>query len=302
MLNIKKNIPLASYTTFKIGGKTKYFLSAKRKEDIIEAIKWAKNRNIKYFILGGGSNILISDKGFDGLIIKMDNRNYKISNNIIFAESGLPLSKLVKISINNNLTGLEWAVGIPGTIGGAIWGNAGAFGQTISKLILSIEILRRGEIEILKKKTCSFSYRNSLFKNNEKFIILSAELKLKKGNSKKSKKIIQEYLNRRKTTQPTEPNIGCIFKNPTFSPKFKIDKKLIPIKENRIPAGWLIEKCGLKGYKIGQAQISKKHANFIINLKKAKAEDVISLINLVKKKVKDKFNIQLEEEIKYVGF
>ncbi|MCD6471016.1 UDP-N-acetylmuramate dehydrogenase [bacterium] len=302
MLKIKKNIILSSYTTFRIGGRAKYFFSAQNKKEIIQAVNWAKKKNLDFFILGGGSNILVSDSGFDGLVIRLDNKNYKVNGNIVSVEAGMPLNELVKISIDNNLSGLEWAVGIPGTIGGAICGNTGAFGHSISDFILSVEILKNKEIKILQKEDCSFSYRNSLFKNNRNIVILSAKFKLKKDNKKKSKEMLAKYLNQRKITQPVEPSAGCIFKNPFCTDLSKINKKLAPIKDNRISAGWLIEECGLKGYKIGQAQISKKHANFIINCGQAKAEDVIILISLTKQKVRDRFNIQLEEEIKYVGF
>jgi len=302
MLKIKKNIILSSYTTFRIGGRAKYFFSAQNKKEIIQAVNWAKKKNLDFFILGGGSNILVSDDGFDGLVIRLDNKNYKVNGNIVSVEAGMPLNELVKISIDNNLSGLEWAVGIPGTIGGAICGNTGAFGHSISDFILSVEILKNKEIKILQKEDCSFSYRNSLFKNNRNIVILSAKFKLKKDNKKKSKEMLAKYLNQRKITQPVEPSAGCIFKNPFCTDLSKINKKLAPIKDNRISAGWLIEECGLKGYKIGQAQISKKHANFIINCGQAKAEDVIILISLTKQKVRDRFNIQLEEEIKYVGF
>jgi len=302
MLKIKKNIILSSCTTFRIGGRAKYFFSAQNKKEIIQAVNWAKKKNLDFFILGGGSNILVSDSGFDGLVIRLDNKNYKVNGNIVSVEAGMPLNELVKISIDNNLSGLEWAVGIPGTIGGAICGNTGAFGHSISDFILSVEILKNKEIKILQKEDCSFSYRNSLFKNNRNIVILSAKFKLKKDNKKKSKEMLAKYLNQRKITQPVEPSAGCIFKNPFCTDLSKINKKLAPIKDNRISAGWLIEECGLKGYKIGQAQISKKHANFIINCGQAKAEDVIILISLTKQKVRDRFNIQLEEEIKYVGF
>lgn len=247
--NIKKNILLAPYTTFKIGGKAKYFYEAKNREDLIKAIKWAKAaKGLPYFILGGGSNILISDKGFDGLVIKLSIGN-----------AGVLLSKLVDESIKAGLTGLEWAVGIPGTVGGAVKGNASAFGVSMSDIVKSVK--------------------------RYKDIILSVELELKKGNRKKSQKLIQEYLEYRKKSQPMEfPSAGCIFKNPEGD-----------------FAGRLIDQCGLKGTKIGKAMISKKHGNFIVNQGNAKAADVKKLIDLCKKKVKQKFGIELEEEIEYVG-
>jgi len=190
----------------------------------------------------------------------MDNKKLEVNNNKIIAEAGVKLSDVVKTSIKNNLTGLEWAIDIPGTIGGAVKVNAHAFGSNISELVRSIK------------------------KDNN--IIFSVELELKKGNRKESSKLIEEYIKKRKDNQPLEyPSAGCIFRNiPDYG------------------AGRLIDKAGLKGVQIGQAMISDKHANFIINLGKAKSEDVVKLIKLIKQSIKEKFNINLKEEIEQLGF
>jgi len=194
------------------------------------------------------------------MAIKVNSKQKTINNNKIIAEAGVLLKDLIKLSIDSGLTGLEWTVGIPGTIGGAVKVNASAFNQSISKAVKKIKKLDE--------------------------IILSIELELKKGERERSKRLINQYLKKRKATQPLDyPSAGCIFKN--------------PLNRN---AGYLIEQCGLKGKKIGQAMISEKHANFIINLDGAKARDVLSLIKLIKEDVKKRFNIELEEEIEYVGF
>ena len=259
-IEVKENVSLAGYTTFKIGGPAKYFFRAKTKQDLIKAVEFAKSNHLPYFILGGGSNLLVSDNGFDGLVIKVQNTKYQILGTKIIVEAGVKLNDLVKVSIENNLTGLEWAIGIPGTIGGAVKVNAHAFGSNISELV--------GDIK----------------KDNN--IIFSVELELKKGGRKESNELIKEYIKKRENSQPLEyPSAGCIFRN--------------------IPghgAGRLIDKAGLKGVKIGQAMISDKHANFIINLGEAKAKDVMELIKLVKKAIKKRFNLDLEEEIEQLGF
>jgi len=286
--DIKKNIFLRNYTTFRIGGPAKYFFVAKTKEDLTKAIQMAKKSNLPFFILGGGSNILVSDKGHNGLVIKIKNQKSKIKNNRIFAEAGLALNRLVKLSLKNNLTGMEWAVGIPGTIGGAIYGNAGAFKKSMKDLIKEVEVFdtKDEKIKIFKNKDCKFGYRDSIFKKKKNLIILSASLQLKKGKKMKIKEKIKRYLNYRKETQPLNfPSAGSIFKNP-----------------KNFYAGFLIEKCGLKGKRIGNAKISEKHANFIVNLGNGKAKDVKKLIKLIKKKVKNKFKIELEEEIQYLSF
>lgn len=295
---IQRNIPLAPLTTFKIGGPAKYFLKVKNKNELVEAIKWAKKKNLPcrqaglpagqaglpYFILGGGSNILVSDKGFNGLIIELLIRDCQLLGNKILVGAGMSLAKLVTFSIKNGLTGLEWAVGIPGTIGGAVRGNAGALGHSISEYLEKVKILRADKIIELKNKEIGFSYRQSIFKRNQD-IILEAVLALKKGRAQESKKIIKENIQRRATAHPAQPSAGCIFKNPKSG-----------------SAGLLIQQCGLKGKQIDGAKISQKHANFIVNTGQAKARDVRALIALIKRKVKDKFNIELEEEIKYIGF
>ena len=304
--DFQKNVSLAKYTTFKIGGPAKYFYIAKTSKQIINAVKLTQELKISYFILGGGSNILISDRGFNGLAIKTESRKFKIIKNRIFAEAGAKLNDLINASIKNNLSGLEWAVGIPGTLGGAINGNAGAFGEAISDSVEEVAILRKGKKIKLKNKELKFGYRESLFKNNQD-IILSAKLKLKKGERKKSKKIIKEYLEKRKAKQPLGfPSAGSIFKKISLK-EFDGKIKELIIKERPefkefAPAGWLIEKCGLKGKKIREARISEKHSNFIINLSGAKAEEVIILISLIKQKIRNKFGVQLQEEIDYIGF
>jgi len=349
---IKRNVSLKSYTTFKIGGPAKYFFEAKGKEDLIEAILVAESKKLPFFILGGGSNILVSDKGYKGLIIKIKNQKSKIKNTnqkskIIETESDALLSQIVALALKNSLTGLEWAIGIPGTIGGAIYGNAGAFGRSTKDVIQKVEVfdLKDKKIKILKNKDCKFGYRDSIFKHANSarsplargmqtrpceypnLIILSATLQLKKRNKKKIQEKMKEYLNYRKEKQPLNlPSAGSIFKNQKPKPEHKTKsfvlgrahkyglwiknqkllKEFSEIKEfnkkGQIPAAWLIEECGLKGKKVGNVKISEKHANFIVNLGGGKAKDVKKLINLAKKKVKEKFGITLEEEICYLGF
>ena len=287
----KKNVLLKNYTTFRIGGPAKYFFKAKTKEDLIKAIQAAKKLNLPFFILGEGSNILFSDKGFKGLVIKIqsskiENKETENKNKIIYVEAGVKLSHLVKLSLKNSLTGLEWAAGIPGTVGGAIRGNTGAFGGSMSDIVRSVEVLHLPESEIknYELKNCKFSYKENIFKKNKNLIILSCILELKKGDKKEIEEKIKYFLDYREKNHPLEFfSAGCIFKNP-----------------KKKSAGELIEKCGLKGKEIGDARISEKHANFIVNLGKAHSEDVLKLINLIKKEVKKKFGIELKEEIYFI--
>ncbi|MCK9597302.1 MAG: UDP-N-acetylmuramate dehydrogenase [Candidatus Paceibacterota bacterium] len=302
LTGIKRNVSLKNHSTFRIGGIAKYFFEAENKEEILKAIKTAKKSHLPFFILGGGSNILFSDKRFNGLIIKINNQDLKIKKNVIIAGAGIKLSRLVLESARHNLSGLEWAAGLPGTLGGAIYGNAGAFSKSIKDSVKSIKVFdaKISKIKNLSAKQCKFGYKESIFKKNRNLVIISCELILKKGNLKEE---ITKAISQRKKTQPLNfPSAGCIFKN--YLGKIKNRKIVLKYPELEmfnekiiIPAGFLIEKCGLKGKKIGGAQISKLHANFIINTNDAKAKDVLKLINLIEKKVKKEFKISMEKEI-----
>jgi len=286
----KNNVPLKNYTTFRIGGPAKYFFIAKTKEDLIKAILAVKKINLPFFILGGGSNLLVSDNGFEGLVIKNEARNFKIENRKIIAESGAIFDRVIEAAVKAGLSGIEKGSGIPGTLGGAVYGNAGWPKRkwAIGDLVEKVEILwPNGKIEKVGKRWLSFNYRNSRFKKIKinKPIILEVVLKLKKDKKANLTKKRSEILKTRIKKIPSGFSAGSIFKNPREK-----------------PAGYLIEKCGLKGKRIGKAQISEKHANFIINLGKGKAKEVRKLINLIKQKVKNKFGIILEEEIQFLGF
>jgi len=312
---VRQNVSLKPYTTFKIGGPAKYFFVAKTKEDVIYAVKIAKKLRLPFFILGEGSNLLVSDKGFDGLVIKIQNSKFKIQNHkskskIIFlhAEAGVPFATLVQETGKRGLAGLEWAGGLPGTLGGAIRGNAGAFGGETKDTVVSVEALDRNlRVRKLSKNQCQFGYRTSIFKKRG-WIVLSATMRLKKGNKKEIQKIVQERIRYRKERSPLEyPNAGSIFKNynvklvPTavrkeFQDVIKIDP--FPV----IPAAAILATADLKGVRFGGAEISQKHPNFIINKRNAKARDVIRLIVLAQERVQNKFRIKLEPEIQLVGF
>ena len=283
---IQKNILLKNYTTFRIGGRARYFFAAGTKEKIIWAIKRAKEKKLPFFILGGGSNLLVSDEGFKGLIIKIQNTKYQILNTKIIAEAGTPLGQLVNIAAISGLSGLEWAVAIPGTIGGAVFGNAGTPEGSMKDIIRKVEVLDVKDLSFktYNSKECKFNYRSSIFKKKKNLVIISAELQLKKGDKNKIKEKIKKYLNRKKEKQPLNcPSAGSVFMNP-----------------EGFFAGKLIERAGLKGEKIGGAEISEKHANFIVNSGKASGQDVIKLINLIKKQVKKKFKVVLKEEIQFL--
>lgn len=301
--NVKENVSLAPYTTFKIGGKARYFFSAANKRDVMKAVKTAKALRLPFFVLGGGSNVLVSDKGFDGLVIYMCNRKHKIEGTKVFGEAGVDFPVLVKETGKEGLSGLEWAGGLPGTLGGAVRGNAGAFKGEVKDNLIEVEILdNRETVRKLTNKQCRFSYRSSVFKKKN-WIILSATFKLKKGNKKEIQDVAKEHIQYRKDRHPLEyPNAGSVFKNydakkipKRFQKKMEHVVKIDPFP--LVPTAYLISEAQLKGLSWHDAQVSKKHSNYIVNKGKARAKDVKILIGKVKKKIKEKFSVDLKEEI-----
>lgn len=308
MLKFEENISLKNFTTYKIGGPAKYFFVARTKEDLILAIKEAKKIKVPIFILGGGSNLLVSENGFKGLVIKIEISDIKIEGNKAYVGAGANITKLAYLTAENKLSGFEWAAGVPGTVGGSIYGNAQAFGTKISEAVESVTAINSKNLKIktFTKQQCKFSLKESIFKKFNDWIIISAILKFQKESPERIKERITGFLEYRRAKHPmTFPSAGSVFVNP----EIKItNKKLLEKfpelneynKNKAIPAGYLISSCGLAGKRIGDAQISGKHCNFIINLGGAKAKDVISLIKLAQKEVKKKFKINLITEIQCI--
>ncbi len=311
---LEEKIKLSDHSSYKIGGPARYFFRAKKAEEIIKNIdKWRKIAD-GVFILGGGTNILFSDNGFNGLVLKPDFNNIKKINEFsLSVGAGVLMDDLINHFLDKGFAGLEWAGGLPGTLGGAIRGNAGAFGgeiKNIVKEVVSIDISSTPKIIRRKNKECGFSYRNSVFSSGGKEqvinpgeIIIEAILDLKKGDKKLIRDIIQKNIYYRKEHQPLEyPNIGSTFKNVDIkkAPKNRIKEFKFVIKTDPfpvIPAAYLISEAGLNGVSCGGAMISPKHPNFIVNVMHASASDVRNLIELAKSEVKNKFGIDLEEEI-----
>jgi len=313
MIEIKKNELLKNHTTFRIGGPAKYFSVAKNSIEVREAIDWAKEKKVNFKIIGGGSNLLVADSGFDGLIIKYFGGEINLKNELMEAGAGVPLTRAMNDSLRAGLVGLEWSIGIPGTIGGAICNNAGAYGGEMSQSIASVEVLVGGKIKELKNADCHFGYRESAFKNGTiTGTILSAKLRLKLVSPEEIvtvKQKMQANLADRLSKSAEGGSVGSTFRNITLSEKeIKELKNKFPelpdrfVEYRKVPVAWLIDECGLKGKKIGGAMVSEKHAGKIINLGGATAEEVIILISIVKQKVRSRFNLQLMEEVEYLGF
>ena len=288
-IQLEKNISLSNFTTWRIGGPAEWIAQPKNIKEIKYLINWINMQKIPCNIIGAGSNLLINDKGIKGLSLCMRNfKGIQVDKNsgIIEVLSGEMLPTLARKAAANGLHGLEWAVGIPGTIGGAVVMNAGAQEYCISNYLESITTLSlKGEYKIIQVEDLNFGYRSSLLQS-EKLIVISARLKLALGHAEKIRQITNENLTHRLKTQPyTAQTCGSVFRNPE------------PLK-----AAKLIEELGLKGFRFGGAEISKIHSNFIINANKASSCDVRELIKYIQKKVLDSYGILLETEVKQCGF
>jgi UDP-N-acetylmuramate dehydrogenase len=291
---LKQNEKLSFHTTLGIGGEAAFFYVARKPEDLIKAIQIAKEVRIPFFVLGGGSNVLASDSGFKGLVIKNRCDKIFLNDKKIACQSGARLEDLISLSYENSLSGMEFAAGIPGTIGGAVYGNAGAFGKTVGDLLTDAVILNsQGRIESVKREYFQFGYRESKLRKT-KDILLSATFELKKGEKEKIKREVHRNLERRRSRLPQEEkSAGCFFKN-VVNNGFTVNGK-------KISAGFLLEQVGAKRMRQGEAAVFERHANILINLGKAKAKDIRRLANSLKRKVKEEFDIDLEEEVVYLS-
>lgn len=303
---LKKNFDLTACNTFRLAVRAEYFVSVENKRELADALAWARDRRLPFFILAGGSNIILTRKKIKGLAIKITGQDFIIRKNILSSWSGTSLAALVKHSADAGLAGLEWASGIPGSVGGAIRGNAGANGGQIAQNLRSVQVynITAGKFVRLNNRACRFSYRQSIFKQKNNLIIVKAEFRLSKSTTAELKKIIKKNLLNRLAGQPIEPSAGCIFKNLTLSELAAQNPSLAgrlksagAIKNGFVSAGYLIDQAGLKNYLSGRAKISQKHANFIVNTGQASPQDVKKLINLIKRKIKNKYKINLLEEV-----
>ena len=285
---VKIDEPMKKHTNFKIGGNADVFVIAKNIEEIKYVIKFSKENNVPLTILGNGSNVLVSDKGIRGIVLQIGIKEIKIQkqkNALVEVDAGVMLGALAQVLLKQSIAGFEFAAGIPGSIGGAIRMNAGAYGGEIKDIIKNVTVLNeKGEMITLENKDCEFAYRYSRF-TNSKEIVIRATLDLPFGNEKEIKEKMDEYAQSRKEKQPLDlPSAGSTFKR---GPDFITAK--------------LIDECGLKGFTSGNAQVSTLHAGFIVNLGDATAQDVLNVVNHVKQVVLKKTGKQIELEIELLG-
>jgi UDP-N-acetylmuramate dehydrogenase len=285
---VRENVSLAPYTSARIGGPADFLATANSADELVEIMTVIWQQGTHYYILGGGSNVLVSDKGVRGVVVL--NRAKKVEFHTgdqpkVRVESGVVFSNLANRCASKGLSGLEWAATVPGTIGGAVYGNAGAFGGDMSGNLISAELFTKNGREQRPVEKMDYGYRSSALKRNtEKTIVLSAELRLKNAAKDSVTVKIEQFGERRKSTQPPGASMGSMFKNPDGD-----------------HAGRLIEAAGLKGTRIGNAEISPLHGNFFINHKNTTASDIRALIDLAQKTVKEKFGVELELEVELIG-
>lgn len=305
-MKIQENIYLKDLSTFKIGGKAKYLVFAENNDDIIEALRFAQDKSLEIGIIGAGCNLLITDDNIDGLIIKMNTKAINITDKQVFAEAGVSLAALTAIAHKSGLIGLEWAPSVPSSIGGAIRGNAGAFGGETKDRLKTVKIYRNGKVLDIDTSELDFQYRYSSFKaDNNKDIILGGIFELETGDVAMSQKQVRDNIIKKNQNQPVGVACsGCIFKNyegiinPDLITKYPEIANFI--EKGIIPSGYLIEKAGLKGFTLGGIQISERHANYMINIGNGKFNEVLDLIEIVKDKVFQEFGVMIEEEVVYL--
>ncbi len=282
---ISLNEKLAPFTTFRIGGDADYYVEPVDAQDILSLLKYLKNKDIPYYVMGNGSNVLISDEGIRGVVINLESGFGYLKHDKckITAGAGAKIARFVDFCIQNNCAGVEMLAGIPATVGGALVMNAGAYGGEISAYVDNVLVIQNESLSRLAKEECGFAYRSSALRST---VVLEGVFQLPRGERDEIGRIRKELLMRRNEAQPVDiPNAGCVFKNPVG-----------------LYAAKLIEECGLKGTSAGGAMVSPKHANFIVNVNNANAHDVIELIKFIRKKVLEQKGIELELEIKLIGF
>ncbi len=312
-LAVKENVPLAPYTIYKIGGPARFFTEVKNGEDLAEALQFAAGKAVPYFILGAGSNVLVSDKGFGGLLVRMTGGEVRADGERLIADAGVMMARAVTESAKAGLGGFEWGIGIPGTIGGSVRGNAGCFGgqmQGVVERVMVFDSTRNIKYE-MPNTECHFSYRDSIFKRHPERVILSAVLRLHTSDPAAVQAQVRRITGERLAKQDIgAKSCGCIFKNISWTRKDVDREKLLAefpelaqFKDRpTIPASFLIDAAGLKGKQVGKVIISPKHANFFVNEGSATAEEVVMLTAIAKDTVRRTYGLRLEEEIQHVGF
>ena len=302
---------LAKHLNIRIGGPARFFVEVKTEQDVLDAMRIARQNDVAYFVLGGGSNTLAADEGWNGLVIKMTNRNLVIDGTKVVADAGVISALVARKTAELGLKGFAWAISLPGTMGGAVRGNAGCFGGEMKDTVTSVRVIRDGAIVEIPARELRFGYRHSIFKDVDHAgdVIFSVTMELVQDSKEEQMALLEKYLASRKSSQPLgSSSAGCMFKNFNFTDKTDIERIVtdseVPesmLTQHRIAAGWIIEQLGLKGLQVGDAQVSDVHGNFLLNKGHATAKDIAMLIGRIKVAAREKYGIELQEEVQFLG-
>jgi UDP-N-acetylmuramate dehydrogenase len=301
-LSIQEHVPLAPFTTFQIGGTARYFVEVRNEAELREALAWSSENGTGFLLLAGASNVLVPDEGLNLLVIRIVEGEYTLTGGTLMADAGCNLLSLIRAASAQGMGGWEKLSGIPGTIGGAVRGNAGAFGTEIKDFVTSVEAINARSLErvVLSNEACRFSYRNSFIKSHPELIVTKVTLQLRDADAVTTKKAIEETIaEREKRHLQNVKAAGSYFMNPVAPAQVVAlfeSEKGVKSRENRVPAGWLIEKAGLKGATVGGAQASMQHPNYIVNTGTATSKNVRELAEVIKQKVRAEFGVELQEE------
>ncbi|MBI2055612.1 MAG: UDP-N-acetylmuramate dehydrogenase [Candidatus Sungbacteria bacterium] len=310
---IKENEPLSHHTVFNIGGPARFFAELSSAEDLALVVKASRRSGLPWVMLGAGSNVLVSDRGFNGVVIRWQGGEVRVDGRDVIADAPVAMARVVRASLAGGLRGFEWAIGIPGTIGGSVRGNAGCFGREIKDVVKTVLVFNAAaeNSESWTHDRAEFKYRDSVFKRRPELVITSVVISLEPGDAKAGEELVRQYsMHRSKTQDIGSHSAGCIFKNvpwasiaagrDTFLGRFPELAKFSDLPA--IPAGFLVERVGLKGCILGRAKVSERHGNFFLNTGGATAGEIRALVGIAKNLVHEAYGLTLEEEIQYLGF
>lgn len=305
-MNVLRDAPLANFTRFGIGGPADIFAETQCTESFIEAWRIARASGLETVVIGGGTNLIVSDAGFRGVVLKLSNNRISCEGLTTFVESGASLQALVDFTVDAGMKGLETMTGIPGWTGAAIYGNAGAYGHSISERISTVRFFDGERIREFRNADCEFHYRESVFKRRKEWIIFSAELSMLPGDRAELRAAADKILTiRNKKYPPAMKCAGSIFKNFLFAelpPRVSSEIPPNAIIEGKVPSAWFLDQAGAKGMRLGDIQVADYHANLIYNAGSGTARDLVAIISELKQRVEQRWGIPLEEEVQYVGF
>jgi UDP-N-acetylmuramate dehydrogenase len=305
-LTVLRDAPLSSYTRFAIGGPADIYAETESVESFIEALAVARASGLDYMVIGGGTNLIVSDLGFRGIMLRFVGRRILAADRGISCDAGAELQDLIDFTIDRGLAGLETLAGIPGSVGAAVYGNAGAYGHSISERVRQVRFFDGDRVRVLDKAACEFHYRESIFKNHKDWIIFSAGMVMERGDAAELRKTADDIVKVRNEKFPvTMKCAGSIFKNLLVAELPEETASLVPaqvVREGKIPAAWFLEQAGAKGYSRGDIHVAAYHANLVYNAGRGTAADLWAVIQELKLRVRRQFGLELEEEVQYVGF